>query len=86
MSLALFFALYCLEAGLFFIVVPWTRLWTINPLLQHHATLALIAGNPFVRGFVSGFGLVHILIGVKDMIAISQARRGGEGWNERDPH
>lgn len=84
MSLALFFALYCLEAGLFFLVVPWTRLWTLNPLLQNNVALAALALNPFVRGFVSGFGLVHLLIGVRDMIAISQARRG-ERWDERDP-
>ena len=74
-SVALFFALYCLEAGLFFLVVPWTRLWTLNPLLHSSAAMTLIAANPFVRGFVSGFGLVHLLIGIKDIIEISQARR-----------
>ncbi len=75
MSVPLFFALYCLEAGLFFIVVPWTRLWTLNPLLHSNLTLSMMASNPFVRGFVSGFGVVHLLIGIKDIIRISQARR-----------
>jgi hypothetical protein len=75
MSLALFFALYCLEAGLFFIVVPWTRVWTLSPLWHGNAALALLAVNPFVRGFVSGFGVVHVIIGVKDIIAVAQARR-----------
>jgi hypothetical protein len=75
MSVALFFALYCLEAGLFFIVVPWTRVWGMNPIL--HATPALIlwSGNPFVRGFVSGFGLAHLILGVKDVMRIASARR-----------
>jgi hypothetical protein len=77
MSVPLFFALYCLEAGLFFIVVPWTRVWTMNPLLQTHAAVALMAGNPFVRGFVSGFGVVHLLIGINDIVRISAARRAG---------
>jgi hypothetical protein len=77
MSVPLFFALYCLEAGLFFLVVPWTRLWTFNPLLHSSEALTLIAGNPFVRGFVSGFGVVHLIIGIKDIIAISLARRQG---------
>jgi hypothetical protein len=77
MSLPLFFALYCLEAGLFFIVVPWTRVWTMNPLLQANPALALFAGNAFVRGFVTGFGVVHILIGVKDIMRIAAARRAG---------
>ena len=75
MSLALFFALYCLEAGLFFTVVPWTRVWTMNPLLQHSVAVAAVANNPFMRGFVSGFGVIHLIIGVKDIIRISQERR-----------
>jgi hypothetical protein len=75
MSVALFFALYCLEAGLFFIIVPWTRLWTVNPLLQSTATLSMLASNPFVRGFVSGFGVIHLIIGIKDIVEITQARR-----------
>jgi hypothetical protein len=75
MSVPLFFALYCLEAGLFFIVVPWTRVWTHNPLLHAHATMALLAANPFLRGFVSGVGVVHIMIGVKDIMRINAERR-----------
>ena len=75
MSVALFFALYCLEAGLFFTVVPWTRIWTMNPLLHNSLALGLWADNPFVRGFISGFGVIHLLIGVKDIIRISRERR-----------
>ncbi|HEV2718585.1 MAG TPA: hypothetical protein VG323_01100 [Thermoanaerobaculia bacterium] len=79
MSLALFFALYCIEAGLFFIVVPWTHLWTMNPLLQGNLSLAVLAVNPFVRGFVSGFGAIHIIVGISDLLRISQARRTAAG-------
>ena len=76
MSVPLFFALYCLEAGLFFVILPWTRLWTLNPLLHTNVTMSLFAGDPFVRGFVSGFGVVHLIIGVKDILRISQSRHG----------
>ena len=75
MSLPLFFALYCLEAGLFFTVVPWTRLWTMNPWLHQNLTIGLWIDNPFVRGFISGFGVIHILLGVKDIVRLSRARR-----------
>ena len=78
MSVPLFFALYCLEAGLFFIVVPWTRVWSMNPILHATPALMLMAGNPFVRGFVSGFGVVHLLIGVKDVMRIAAGRRDGQ--------
>jgi hypothetical protein len=74
-SLPLFFALYCLEAGLFFTVVPWTRLWTMNPWLHQNVTIGLWIDNPFFRGFISGFGVIHILLGVKDIVRLSRARR-----------
>ena len=71
----LFFALYCIEAGLFFTIAPWTRLWTMNPWLHQNLTIGLWVDNPFVRGFVSGFGLIHILLGMKEIIRLSRARR-----------
>jgi hypothetical protein len=76
MSIPLFFALYCLEAGLFFTIVPWTVIWTVNPLLHNNLTVGMVADNPFVRGFVSGIGLLHLIIGVRDLVRISRARRG----------
>jgi hypothetical protein len=78
MSVALFFALYCLEAGLFFLFVPWTRIWTLNPLLHNHAAIGMVADNPFVRGFVSGVGLLHLIVGVRDLLRISRERRGSK--------
>lgn len=78
MSLPLFFALYCLEAGLFFVIVPWTRLWTVNPLLHSTVAVSMLSANPFVRGFVSGFGVIHLIIGIKDIVKITQARRQAE--------
>ena len=76
MSVPLFFALYCLEAGLFFLIVPWTVIWTLNPLLHGHLSVGMIADNPFVRGFVSGVGLLHLIVGVRDLVRIMQERRG----------
>lgn len=75
MSLPFFFALYCLEAGLFFLVVPWTVIWTLNPLLHSNIAIGVVADNPFVRGFISGVGLLHLIIGVRDLVRISRERR-----------
>ncbi|HEX6097775.1 MAG TPA: hypothetical protein VF432_15720 [Thermoanaerobaculia bacterium] len=75
MSLALFFALYCLEAGLFFTVVPWTRIWTMNSLLHDSVAIAVFADNPFVRGFVSGIGVLHLIYGVRELMRLARARR-----------
>lgn len=76
MAIPLFFALYCLEAGLFFTVVPWTQLWAVNPLLHSSASVAVWADNPFVRGFVSGVGVVHLIVGVRELVRLARSRRG----------
>lgn len=76
MAIPLFFALYCLEAGLFFTVAPWTRVWTLNPMLHANASVAFLADNPFVRGFISGVGVVHLIVGVRELVRLSRARRG----------
>ena len=76
MSLPLFYALYCLEAGLFFTIVPWTRIWTLNPFLHSNIAFAVWADNPFVRGFISGFGVVHLILGVRELMRMTRARKG----------
>lgn len=75
MSLPLFFALYCLEAGLFFTVVPWTQVWTLNPWLHQDLAIAVWADNPYVRGFVSGIGVVHLLVGTRELMRLARRRR-----------
>ncbi|MEO8381495.1 MAG: hypothetical protein ABI779_17680 [Acidobacteriota bacterium] len=74
MSLPLFFALYCVEAGLFFTVVPWTRIWTMNSLLHSTAVLSLLSDNPFLRGFVSGLGVLHLIVGTRELFRLVRAR------------
>jgi hypothetical protein len=37
----------------------------------------MVADNPFVRGFVSGIGLLHLIVGVRDLVRISRQRRSG---------
>lgn len=78
MTVPLFFALYCLEAGLFFTIVPWTRVWTLNPWLHSTLTLAAWADNPFVRGLVSGFGVIHLIVGIRDIVRFARERRRGD--------
>jgi hypothetical protein len=74
-SLPLFYALYCLEAGLFFTIVPWTRVWTLNSWLHSSVGLAAWADNPFFRGFISGIGVVHLILGVRELMRIAEQRR-----------
>lgn len=75
MALPLFYALYCLEAGLFFTIVPWTRVWTMNPLLHQSLALGMVADNPYVRGFVSGLGVIHLIVGVRELMRLARERQ-----------
>ena len=51
----------------------------MNPVLHHNMAVAVWADNPFVRGFVTGFGLIHLLVGVRDIVAIARERRTAGG-------
>lgn len=58
------FVLACLWLGMVLLIVPWTRVWTDNPLLLRNLTLRSIALNDFVRGAISGLGLVNLWMGI----------------------
>ncbi len=60
--------LVCLEVGIVLIVLPWSRLWTENSLLWGHPQLAEFLEQNFVRGLVSGLGLVDVWIGIAEAV------------------
>jgi hypothetical protein len=74
MAAALLFVFYCIEAGVFFAVVPWTSFWRANNLLHSTPLLSVIAENDFVRGLVSGFGVAHLVVGIHEIASL--LRRG----------
>jgi len=72
------FILYCAEAGLFLLVVPWSTSWErlSGPLATIGA--GAVIGKPIVRGAVSGFGLVHFVWGAHDLLGWFERRRSRE--------
>lgn len=75
MAIAILFILYCIEAGAFFSIVPWTRFWAFHPLLHASPMISVIADNLFVRGMVSGFGLAHFIVALREVASILEQRR-----------
>jgi hypothetical protein len=61
------FILFCFEIGLFLIFVPWSTLWETNVLLTYSFSLRNFLLNNFVRGAVSGLGLIDILLGLSEL-------------------
>jgi len=75
MLIRVLFVLYCFEAGVFFVMVPWTKFWAQNPLLQSFEMIRPIVENFFFRGLVSGFGLVHFIVGIGEIGALLRGRQ-----------
>jgi hypothetical protein len=55
-------------AGMLVMVLPWTRLWTENPLLAGWPTIKLFLDQTFIRGMISGIGLIDVWIGISDAV------------------
>jgi hypothetical protein len=75
MAVTVLFGLYCLEAGLFFMIVPWTRFWAVNPILHHPAAMGALADSPYFRGFISGVGLIHLLLGLRELTRVLSSKK-----------
>jgi hypothetical protein len=65
LSMVIFVA-FCVELGMLLIVLPWTRLWTDNSLLAAYPAGRMLAQDNFMRGVVSGLGLVDVWLGIRE--------------------
>lgn len=52
--------LLCFELGVLLGILPWSAFWERNYFLQRHPALIPYLLNPYVRGAVSGLGLLDI--------------------------
>jgi hypothetical protein len=69
------FVLFCLEVGIILTVLPWTKLWTENSLLLSYPAVHDFLMLGFVRGVVSGLGLVDIWMGVAEAVTYRENPR-----------
>ncbi|MGB7555097.1 MAG: hypothetical protein WBM04_12040 [Candidatus Korobacteraceae bacterium] len=67
------FVLFCLEVGIILTVLPWTRIWADNSLLLGHLRIREFLMQDFVRGLVSGLGLVDIWMGIAEAVRYREA-------------
>ena len=64
-----------LEIGFVLLVVPWTRYWDANYFVEILPRLQPIVSNPYVRGAVSGLGVVNLVAGIAELGALFVAGR-----------
>jgi hypothetical protein len=73
----LLLAAYFLEAGLILIVAPWSAFWDRNFFAAAVPSLERLLASPFVRGGVSGLGVITALAGFAELGAALAGRRAG---------
>ncbi|MGA2592451.1 MAG: hypothetical protein ABSH32_21275 [Bryobacteraceae bacterium] len=69
---ALIFIVFCLELGVFLLFFPWSVLWDRNFFSSFTPPLKQYWDNTYLRGAVSGLGLVNVYI---SLIEIFRLRR-----------
>lgn len=62
------FVIFCIELGMLLVVLPWLPVWTSNGLLARFPGLRELAAHNFVRGAMSGMGLLDIWIGIWEAV------------------
>jgi hypothetical protein len=73
-------AAYFLEAGLALVLAPWSaRFWDQNPFLVTSPSLRDLFQNSFVRGAVSGIGVLTVFAGLAEIAGLFAARRATGG-------
>ena len=56
-------------------MVPWSVFWDQNYFAHAVPIVGDVITNNFVRGAVSGLGLINIAVGTRELIAMLLARR-----------
>lgn len=69
MSVAFF-----LEVGLLLLVLPWSPFWDHNYFVSAWPDLRPILTNNFVRGAVTGLGIVNLFAGIADLALMFSIR------------
>ena len=62
-----------LELGLVLIVIPWSMYWDRNYFAQALPAVHQLITNNFVRGAVSGLGVINVAIAIAELVAIIAA-------------
>jgi hypothetical protein len=65
---------FFLEAGFALIVVPWSAFWDRNYFALALPAVHAVITNNFVRGAISGIGVLNIAVGIRELVSLFLAR------------
>lgn len=73
--LTLLFIFYCAEAGALLVFAPWKPVWDRTMMQIPFQELRALMLHPVMRGAVTGFGLVHLVLGAHDLHKLLTRRK-----------
>ncbi len=68
------FVAFFLEVGFLLLLLPWSAFWEHNYFAAAWPPLRPILTNNFVRGAVSGLGLVNLYAAFADLVFVFRRR------------
>jgi hypothetical protein len=78
----LLLAALLLEAGLLLILIPWSAFWDRNYFAEVVPALEAVISNNFVRGAVSGLGVVNLLAALGELADLFGSRTRRDALSE----
>ncbi len=72
---AVLLVVFCLEIGIFLLVFPWTPYWETNYFASLVPQWRLYWDNMYLRGAVSGLGVVDIYISILEIYRLRRFSR-----------
>ena len=70
--------MFFFEVGFLLVVLPWSDFWEHNYFALTWPLLRSLVTNNFVRGGVSGLGVVNLAAGFADLVvALTRRERSG---------
>jgi hypothetical protein len=64
-----------LETGLLLVLIPWSAFWDRNYFLQMSAALGGLMTSNYVRGAVTGLGLVNVWAALGELADLFGSRK-----------
>lgn len=74
-STVLMFVFLCAVIGVLLIILPWREEWTDNYLLLTRPDLRSFVSHGFVRGLVTGLGVLDVWIGFWEALHYHEEKR-----------
>jgi hypothetical protein len=72
---AILLVAFCFEIGLFLVIFPWTPVWDVNYLGAIVPQWHQLWDNLYLRGAISGLGVVNLYIAVLELYRLRRFAR-----------